>query len=155
MQVGCVVGQEILLPLGSAILADLLKNLCAETAAGILTKNGRIVKGKQTIACSLVRRLHGLLRFAVNNTDGHRVEVSSHAVQAKAEQSEILLAPVECTVQMTLNLACAVHSAGHVVHQMTRRNAHKSDAILELMPNANRLMLIHMKRIGGIVVPLE
>ena len=40
---------------------------------------------------------------------------------------------------------------------MTRRKAHKSDAILELMPNTNRLVLIHMKRIVqvGIVVPLE
>ena len=38
---------------------------------------------------------------------------------------------------------------------MTSRNARKSDAILELMPNANRLVLIHMKRIVGIVVLLE
>ena len=84
--VGYVVGQEMLLPLGSTILADLLKNLCAEAAPGILTKNGPIIKSiQQTIAGSLVSRFHGLLRFAVNNTDGHRVEVSSHAVQTKAE----------------------------------------------------------------------
>ena len=38
---------------------------------------------------------------------------------------------------------------------MTGRKAHKSDAVLELMPDANRLVLIHMKRIVGIVVPLE
>ncbi len=123
--------------------------------AGGLTKNGRIIKSIQTIAGRLVSRCDGLLRFAVNNADGHRVEVSSHTVHAEADESEILLAPVECPVHMTLRLAGAVHSAGQVVQEMTRRNAHKSDAILELMPNANRLMLIHMKRIGGIVVPLE
>jgi hypothetical protein len=40
VQVGCVVGHEMLLPLRSTIIADLLKDLCTEPATGILTKNG-------------------------------------------------------------------------------------------------------------------
>ncbi len=93
MQVGCVVGQEILLPLRSTIIAYLLKDLCAEAAFEILTKNGRIIKGIQTIAGRIESRGDGLLGFAVNNADGHRVEMSSHAVHAKTDESEILLAP--------------------------------------------------------------
>ncbi len=81
--------------------------------------------------------------------------MSSHAVHAKTDESEILLAPVECPVHITLRLAGAVDSAAHGVQEMTSRKAHKSDAILELMPDANRLVLIFMKRIVGFVVPLE
>jgi hypothetical protein len=40
VQVGCVVGLEMPLPLRSAILADLLTDLLAEPAACSVSKNG-------------------------------------------------------------------------------------------------------------------
>ena len=55
-QVGCVVGCEMPLPLRSAIIADLLTDLFAEPALGIITKNGRVIQGIQTIAGRLVSR---------------------------------------------------------------------------------------------------
>jgi hypothetical protein len=67
--------------------------------------------------------------------------VSSHAVHTKTDDSEILLAPVECLVEMTLCLAGAVDSAAHVAQEITSRKAHKSDAILDLMPYTNCLVL--------------
>ncbi len=41
----------------------------------------------------------------------------------------------------------------HVVQVMLPRESHKGDTILELVPNADNLMLVHVKIIVGIVMP--
>jgi hypothetical protein len=56
LQSGCFVGYEMPLPLRPAVLADLLTDLFAEPALGSITKNGRVIKGIQTIAGRLVSR---------------------------------------------------------------------------------------------------
>lgn len=78
-----------------------------------------------------------------------------HAVHTEAEECEILLTPVEGPVPVALSLTTAIDGAGQVVQEVGRRKAHERDTILELMPQANGLMLGHMKGIIGIVVPLE
>ena len=65
----------------------------------------------------------------------------AHAVHTKTYQTEILFAPVECPVEMTLCLGARINCAGHVAQEMTSSYGHKSHSILELMPYTNWLML--------------
>ncbi len=54
---------------------------------------------------------------------------------------------------MALRLETAIVGTSHVVQEVRRRESHKGDTMLELVPNADHLMLIHVEFIVGIVVP--
>ncbi len=82
----------------------------------------------------------------------------AHAVHSEGNQCEILVVPIECTVEMALRLETAIVGTCHVVQEVRRRESHKGDTMLELVPNADHLMLVHLmlihvKFIIGIVVP--
>ena len=129
-----IVGEKMLLERLPTVIADLLKDLSAEAALGVLAQNGTIVERIQTGTRRFVCRLDGWLGFAVDNAERHRVEVGSHAVHAETNNTEILLAPVEGPVPVALPLASTVVGTAHVAQEMSTRNAHESDFILELMP---------------------
>ncbi len=76
----------------------------------------------------------------------------THAVHSEGNQCEILVAPVQCTVKMALRLETAIIGTCHVVQELLRRESHKGDTILELVPNDDHLMLVHVKFVIGIVV---
>jgi hypothetical protein len=77
----------------------------------------------------------------------------AHAVHSEGNQCEIPVAPFECTVKMALRLETAIFGTCHDVQEVQRRESHKGDTMLELVPNADHLMLVHVKFIIGIVVP--
>ena len=78
-----------------------------------------------------------------------------HTVHAKTDYSEILATPVESAVEVPLLLIATVLCARHIAEEMASRHAHESTAILELMAETDRLVLIHMKIVVGVVVPFK
>ena len=76
----------------------------------------------------------------------------AHAVHSEGNQCEILVALIECTVEMALRLETAIVGMCHVVEEVLRRESHKGDTLLELVPITDHLMLVHVKCIIGIVV---
>ncbi len=77
----------------------------------------------------------------------------AHAVHSEGNQCEILVTPIESTVEMALRLETAIVGMSHVVQEVRRLESHKGDTIFELVPNADHLMLVHVEFIIGIVVP--
>jgi hypothetical protein len=75
--------------------------------------------------------------------------MSAHAVHSEGNQCEILVAPPSkrpCVWKTAIGTC-------HVVQEVRCRESHKGDTMLELVPNADHLMLVHVKFIIGIVVP--
>ena len=58
---------------------------------------------------------YAFLGFGIDDTDGYRVEMSSHTVHTKPDESNLLATPVEGGIRGALFLTAAVHSARHVV----------------------------------------
>ena len=79
----------------------------------------------------------------------------AHSVHTEPNERDFLAAPVECCVGVTLFLTATVDGARHVGQKMWRRKAHEADAVAELMPDRDHLMLGHVKGVGGVVVSLD
>ncbi len=69
----------------------------------------------------------------------------AHAVHSEGNQCEILVTPIESTVEMALHLETAIVGTSHVVQEVRRREGHKGDTTFELVPNADHLMLVHVE----------
>ncbi len=80
--------------------------------------------------------------------------MSTHAVDSESNQCEILVAPMERSIEMTLRYETAIVGTSHVVQEMLCRKSHKGNDVLELVADADNLLLIHVKFIGWIVVLL-
>jgi hypothetical protein len=75
-------------------------------------------------------------------------------VHSEDNQCEILVAPIELSVEMTLRSETAIVGTSHVVQKMMCRKCYKGDAVLEVVANTDNLVLIRVKFIGRIVVLL-
>ena len=53
---------------------------------------------------------------------------------------------------MALRLETAIVGTCHVVQEVLCHESHIGDTMLELMPNADHLMLVHVKFIIGVLV---
>jgi hypothetical protein len=72
----------------------------------------------------------------------------NHAVHSEADPSEILVTPIERTIEIPLRLKTAIV-------KILRRNSHERDTTFELVAYADDLMLVHVKIIIGTVVQLK
>ena len=101
------------------------------------------------------RALDALFGFGIDDTERNGVEVRAHAVHAESNQSDFLATPVEGPISVTLRLPFAVLCARHIFEQMWGGEGCKQDAVTELMPEINSLMLVQVKAVVGIVMMQE
>ncbi len=80
----------------------------------------------------------------MGNTDRNGIEMSTHAVHAKANLWNFLSAPVERGVEMALGLPPTILCTRHVEEEMQSSKAHEQEAVAELMSDAHNLVLLHV-----------
>ncbi len=78
----------------------------------------------------------------------------THTVHSEGNQLEILVSPIEHSVEIAQRSEPAIVGTGHVVQEMQCRKSHKGDSFFELVANADSHVLIHVKFIGSVVMLL-
>ena len=79
----------------------------------------------------------------------------THSVHTEPNERYFLATPVECGVGVALFLIATVDGTRHVGQKMRCIEAHEADAVAELMPDRDHLMLGQVKGVGGVVVALD
>ncbi len=111
----------------------LLAHLRTESTTRVVTQPAVDENGIKALDRCVPGTLNGIRRLRVDYAERYRVEVGSHPCAANADQTEILHAKIERTIQMNLFLPSAVCHACEVKQHMRRRETHERNAVLELI----------------------
>ena len=111
-----------------------MNDLSTKSTFGVGAKRGSVVHGIKATTCCLVRILNTLLRFGIDDAEGNGVEVSTHAVHAESDQSNLFTTPIEGSIRVPLRLPFAVLCARHVIEHTRGGEGYKPYAVTELMP---------------------
>jgi hypothetical protein len=130
---GVIQGQPIL---ECTVLGiDLLLKLSAKATGFFATQALRIIHRLRTGKRRDVWAVEGNFRFRIDDADGDRIVMCTHAVHSEGNQCKILVAPIERSVEMTLCSETAIVSTSHIVQEMQCYESRKGDAILGLAAN--------------------